>query len=136
MPVGGRFGRDGADDTELGDVGAGGEFDGEVRVARLGVELIEALADVVGADANDCVLTGIVISGTVEDFNAEDALLEAVVFALEGELDEVAEEFLAAAAAVEGVTEENLFESAKNILPGMEEVGVGEDDQAGFSIAG
>ena len=48
----------------------------------------------------------------------------------------MAEEFLAAAAAVEGVTEENLFESAKNILPGMEEVGVGEDDQAGFSIAG
>ena len=115
VPVGGRFGRDGADYAELGDVGAGGEFDGEVRVARLGVELIEALADIVGADANDCVLTGIVISGTVEDFNAEDALLEAVVFALEGEFDEVAEEFLASTAAVKGIAQEDLLEGVENL---------------------
>ena len=54
-------------ETELGDVGTGGEVDAEFRVgAGVAVVLEEALAHVAGGDANDGIVGGIVGGGAAE----------------------------------------------------------------------
>jgi hypothetical protein len=65
------------------------------------VEGGQALADVVGADADDGVGGGIVGIVATKDFDADDALLEEIIATLEGPFDDVLEELASPAGAAE-----------------------------------
>lgn len=52
----------------------------------------EAFAEQAGLDPDDSVIPGVVLGGTVEDFEAEPVFLETVGAALEGLLDDVAQQ--------------------------------------------
>jgi hypothetical protein len=65
------------------------------------VEGGQALADVIGADADDGVGGGIVGVVATKDFDADDALLEEIIATLEGPFDDVFKELASPAGAAE-----------------------------------
>ena len=84
--------------------------------AVVGVVDAKPFADFAGFHANGSVVAGIVAGGAAEDFDADGAFLENVGVALQGVLDDVAQEVLAALAGTEFVAGEDTVQLLANLL--------------------